>query len=72
MFLGINAPLDIIALRNDVDLMSTFPAEPGRIEPMSRRVGIFELPLEQHISGLLGQRGESLTRARDKLMKFER
>ena len=45
--------LGILGLRDNVDLMSAFPAEAGWIEAMARRTGVFELTFEQHVPGLV-------------------
>ena len=61
----------VLGLGDDMDLMSAFSAESGRIEAMARRAGVFELTFEQDISGLFGQRGENLARAGDELVKLK-
>ena len=39
---------------------------------MARRAGVFELTFEQHVPGLVPQRGENLACAGDELMELER
>jgi hypothetical protein len=44
------APVGILCLRDNVDFMAAFPAEPPWIKTMARDVRIFELAFEQDLS----------------------
>src|SRR5262249_18070584 len=59
----------IFRLRDDVDLVAAFPAEPRWIKTVAGGVRVFELTFEQDPSGLLGQGGVNLARAGDKPMQ---
>jgi hypothetical protein len=62
--------LVIGGLRNDVDLISAFPAKAGRTKAMTRRAGIFELTFKQHVPGLASQRGENLALCKGRVRRI--